>query len=431
MQLLFKIIKCAAWITLATYCLVKIYHCYESYALKRITTSRYVVMETPFEYPAFTVCLNMDREITGQVGNMTWWPQEKYQKYLSFPFEILKTINNGFCWSKRGWPIKDLDCNLNSLETLKKYGMNYSDIWHAEIRGMMSELTPCYTFTSRQKYDIGFNNKMSFRLKTRNDESILVALAVHDHGSWLSNIGNLFGNYHVLQFVNSNANMTSNTYEVYRQRITEVNRIEYPCYERNEVPVGMVKSIVRNRLMTIEECYIDYLQRTLNCSLLGLKADTDVNSKQKYPLCITDQQFKHYQVLLWRLENFDSAKIMNEMKCVPSCTYNKYVAREIFDANFDPLVYRYGPDADDGANFDQSFLFTLPDVEIIEKFYMVDGDAVFANIGGFLGLLLGTSCLHLVDIVLKYSAKVTSEKKKSSIKKKISNEKLRAFDHIS
>ena len=76
-------------------------------------------------------------------------------------------------------------------------------------------------------------------------------------------------------------------------------------------------------------------------------------------------------------------------------------------------------------------MFTLPDVEIIEKFYMVDGDAVFANIGGFLGLLLGTSCLHLVDIVLKYSAKVTSEKKKSSIRKKISNEKLRAFDHIS
>ena len=98
MQLLFKIIKCAAWITLATYCLVKIYHCYESYALKRITTSKHVVMETPFEYPAFTVCLNMDREITGQVGNMTWWPKEKYQKYLKFPFEILQTINNGFCW---------------------------------------------------------------------------------------------------------------------------------------------------------------------------------------------------------------------------------------------------------------------------------------------------------------------------------------------
>ena len=62
---------------------------------------------------------------------------------------------------------------------------------------------------------------------------------------------------------------------------------------------------------------------------------------------------------------------------------------------------------------------------------MVDGDAVFANIGGFLGLLLGTSCLHLVDVFLKYGAKVTSGKKMSRTKKKISNEKLRVLDHIS
>ena len=65
---------------------------------------------------------------------------------------------------------------------------------------------------------------MAFRLKTRNDESILVALAVHDKGSCLSSIGNLFGNYHALQFVNTIANMTSNTYEIERKRITEVNR---------------------------------------------------------------------------------------------------------------------------------------------------------------------------------------------------------------
>ena len=50
-------------------------------------------------------------------------------------------------------------------------------------------------------------------------------------------------------------------------------------------------------------------------------------------------------------------------------------------------------------------MFTLPDVEIIEKFWMVDGNGVFANIGGFLGLLLGTSCLHLVEIILTYCSK--------------------------
>ena len=65
---------------------------------------------------------------------------------------------------------------------------------------------------------------MSFRLETRKDAAILVALTVHDKGSWLSNLGHLFGNYHVLQFVDPTANMTSNSYEVERQRITEVNR---------------------------------------------------------------------------------------------------------------------------------------------------------------------------------------------------------------
>ena len=98
MELVFKLVKWAAWISLVSYCMLKVYHCYRIYALKRITTSSYVVTETPFEYPAFTVCLNMDREITGAVGNMTWWSKDKYRKYLKFPFEILRTVNDGFCW---------------------------------------------------------------------------------------------------------------------------------------------------------------------------------------------------------------------------------------------------------------------------------------------------------------------------------------------
>ena len=43
---------------------------------------------------------------------------------------------------------------------MEKYGLNFSEIWHAEIRGMMTELTPCYTFASKQKLDIGFGNKV-------------------------------------------------------------------------------------------------------------------------------------------------------------------------------------------------------------------------------------------------------------------------------
>ena len=58
----------------------------------------------------------------------------------------------------------------------------------------------------------------------RNDERILLDMTVHDKGGYLSNVGNLFGNAHVMQFVKPNVTIKSNTYEVKRQRITELNR---------------------------------------------------------------------------------------------------------------------------------------------------------------------------------------------------------------
>ena len=60
----------------------------------------------------------------------------------------------------------------------------------------------------------------------------------------------------------------------------------------------------------------------------------------------------------------------------------------------------------------QTFIFTLPDVEVIEKFWMVDADGFFADIGGFLGLLLGTSCLHMVERILEICNKICSRQRK-------------------
>ena len=53
---------------------------------------------------------------------------------------------------------------------------------------------------------------------------IMVVLTVHDKGGYYDNVGNLFGNYHVIQFVDMTANISTNAYEVQRQRITELNR---------------------------------------------------------------------------------------------------------------------------------------------------------------------------------------------------------------
>ena len=45
-------------------------------------------------------------------------------------------------------------------------------------------------------------------------------------------------------------------------------------------------------------------------------------------------------------------QLMKEMQCTPSCHFNKYIVREMFSATFDTLVYQYGEDAYDGANFE-------------------------------------------------------------------------------
>ena len=50
---------------------------------------------------------------------------------------------------------------------------------------------------------------------------------------------------------------------------------------------------------------------------------------------------------------------MKEMKCIPSCTYNKYIVREWYDSNFDMLAYQFGDDQRDGANFEVSIILFL------------------------------------------------------------------------
>ena len=59
----------------------------------------------------------------------------------------------------------------------------------------------------------------------------------------------------------------------------------------------------------------------------------------------------------------------------------------------------------------QMFMFTLPEIEIVEKMWTYDANAAFADAGGFLGLLIGTSCLSLADIFLTYCSQWISRKK--------------------
>ena len=55
----------------------------------------------------------------------------------------------------------DTKCNLNSKATMEKYGLNVSDLWDAQIRGLMGELSPCYTYTPEGKRGTGLDNRVN------------------------------------------------------------------------------------------------------------------------------------------------------------------------------------------------------------------------------------------------------------------------------
>ena len=65
--------------------------------------------------------------------------------------------------------------------------------------------------------------------------------------------------------------MLSNTYmsNTYSICNNSFSRKDHPCIrDETVVPLGKVKSQNRsNAIMTIEQCYNDFIQRSLNCSL--------------------------------------------------------------------------------------------------------------------------------------------------------------------
>ena len=103
--------------------------------------------------------------LVSKVANIPWWFIVIAINFTFYIRNILfRIIALYFLRGKRRGNGKgagkdsDLNCNLNSNETLEKYGIKFSEMWHPEIRGIVGEMSPCYTYSSKEKRGIGFGN---------------------------------------------------------------------------------------------------------------------------------------------------------------------------------------------------------------------------------------------------------------------------------
>ena len=67
-------------------------------------------------------------------------------------------------------------------------------------------------------------------------------------------------------------------------------------------------------------------------------------------------------------------------------------------SNFNAL--KYMDLTDDGANMEIFLFATSTEIEVKERVWLYDGNDLVADIGGFLGLLLGASIYTLADLLL-------------------------------
>lgn len=58
------------------------------------------------------------------------------------------------------------------------------------------------------------------------------------------------------------------------------------------------------------------------------------------------------------------------------------------------------------------FIMTKPTIEEHEEVYLFDGNNLLADIGGFLGMLLGASCLTLFDKMMTFMQWVQEKSRK-------------------
>ena len=178
-------------------------------------------------------------------------------------------------------------------------------------------------------------------------------------------------------------NFSSNVrLEVRRSEIVALNKPSQRC-EVSEYEPSVAKCI--------EERFVE---RNLNCSLkrlmsnpmLGICNETILGSFQE----------GHFHKMFQRLNRMEEREIFKMTGCMPGCSKSKI---ELVTSYMDNMI-------DDGKKVAKFlFYYNRGEFELREEYYIYNWGSFIADIGGYLGLLLGSSVLSMYHITTPFLIK--------------------------
>ena len=160
--------------------------------------------------------------------------------------------------------------------------------------------------------------------------------------------------------------------EVKRVHRTYLDHPTDPC--SNEININMTG------------CIAEYITDKIGCSpnIQGIELTTR-------PPCKTRKHLEAFANISLKLEDADATMMYDMTGCLSSCE------KEKFDIITE--TSEYTSKKAKGARNDAVFVFTIYNKTYVEEeqYILYDTNSFFADVGGFMGLILGSSILNMYD----------------------------------
>lgn len=193
-------------------------------------------------------------------------------------------------------------------------------------------------------------------------------ILVHDKGHQISSMYT-FGNDYAFTTFPDNASLV-NLFEIQMEDVTYLKDKRTPCQSEP-------------RTEDMNTCIQHYLERTMKCQLPWHNESTVL------PRCTKPEQYDEFIKSYNKITRMKEASIAEITSCLPSCERREFQMKLITSKTI-PLT--------DGQRHITGY-FYYPNGRYTEKhhYYTYKTGDLFADIGGYLGLLLGYSILSCYD----------------------------------
>ena len=148
--------------------------------------------------------------------------------------------------------------------------------------------------------------------------------------------------------------------------------------------------------MSISKCVSNLLEKELNCSIRMLEGN------QTMETCGPDLLQNFSKSGLPKIPQLSETLLYQYYGCTPSCSRNEIGLT---------MLNAYDRAKGNKTTLKLEFYFLDGGYEVKEEYYIYDHFSFLADCGGYIGLLLGSSCLSLYLVMAEWISKVVARNK--------------------